>query len=133
MSSERFRERLLAGDRVAVHGGEPVASRTSSTATQQVVHLSIGGAGAGPPLSRSARWLPQNWRLRTKLIALTVVPLGLALVLGGILIVRAASNSHASALREIAIIGGVALLAVLLLVVLASSILKPLRVLRAAA
>jgi signal transduction histidine kinase len=134
MSSERFRERLLAGDRIAVPGGQPVSSRTSSQASpQSVVHLSIGGASAGPPPSRSARWLPQNWRLRTKLIALTVVPLGLALVLGGILIVRAASDSHASALREIVIIGTVALLALLLLLVLANSILRPLRVLRAAA
>src|SRR5215471_10125375 len=101
MSSERFRERLLAGDRIAVDGGQIVSSRTSSKATaQSVVRLPRGGAGAGPALSRSARWLPQNWRLRTKLIALTVVPLGLALVLGGILIVNAAGNSHASALRE---------------------------------
>jgi signal transduction histidine kinase len=134
MSSERFRERLLAGDRIAVDGGQLVSSRTSSKATaQSVVRLPRGGAGAGPGLSRSARWLPQNWRLRTKLIALTVVPLGLALVLGGILIVNAAGNSHASALREIAVIGGVVLLALILLLVLASSILKPLRVLRASA
>ena len=134
MSSERFRERLLAGDRIAVDGGQLVSSRTSSKATaQSVVRLPRGGAGAGPALSRSARWLPQNWRLRTKLIALTVVPLGLALVLGGILIVNAAGNSHASALREIAVIGGVVLLALILLLVLASSILKPLRVLRASA
>jgi len=133
MSSERFRERLLAGDRIPVDG-QPVSSRTSSPATAPpAVHLSYGGAGSGPPLSRSARWLPQNWRLRTKLIALTVVPLGLALVLGGILIVKAASDSHASALRGIAIIGGVALVALVLLFVLATSILKPLRVLRASA
>src|SRR5262249_51842015 len=106
---------------------------TSSPATApSAVHLSYG-AGSGPPLSRSARWLPQNWRLRTKLIALTVVPLALALVLGGIVIVKAASDSHASALRGIAIIGGVALVALVLLFVLATSILKPLRVLRASA
>src|SRR5262249_26990389 len=117
MSSERFRERLLAGDRIPVDG-QPVSSRTSSPATApSAVHLSYG-AGSGPPLSRSARWLPQNWRLRTKLIALTVVPLALALVLGGIVIVKAASDSHASALRGIAIIGGVALVALVLLFVL---------------
>ena len=134
MSSERFRERLLAGERIAVGGGQLVSSGTSSpSAAPPVVHLSISGVSAGPPVGRSARWQPQNWRLRTKLIALTVVPLGLALVLGGILIVRAASDSHATALREIAIIGGIALIALLLLLVLASSILKPLRVLRASA
>jgi signal transduction histidine kinase len=134
MSSERFRERLLAGDRVAVDGGQLVSSGTASAARAPgVVHSSISGASPGPPLSRSARWQPQNWRLRSKLIALTVVPLGLALVLGGILVVRAADNSHSGALRELAIIGGVALVALILLVVVASSILKPLRVLRASA
>jgi signal transduction histidine kinase len=134
MSSERFRERLLAGDRVAVDGGQLVSSGTASAARAPgVVHSSISGASPGLPLSRSARWQPQNWRLRSKLIALTVVPLGLALVLGGILVVRAADNSHSGALRELAIIGGVALVALILLVVVASSILKPLRVLRASA
>jgi signal transduction histidine kinase len=134
MSSERFRERLLAGDRVAGDGGQLVSSGSSSSARAPgVVHLSISGASSRPPLSRSARWQPQNWRLRTKLIALTVVPLGLALVLGGILVARAANNSHTGALHEMAVIGGVALVALILLVVLASSILKPFRVLRASA
>jgi signal transduction histidine kinase len=134
MSSERFRERLLAGDRIGVDRGQLGASRTPAPAAPPpVVHLSRSGASVGRPLSRSARWQPQNWRLRTKLIALTLVPLGLALVLGGILIVRAGKDSHAAALREIAIIGGIALVALILLLVVASSILKPLRVLRASA
>jgi hypothetical protein len=84
------------------------------------------------PLSRSARWQPQYWQLRTKLIALTIVPLALALVLGAILVVRTAKDSHANPIRELVVIGILTLLA-LLLVLVARSILKPLRVLRASA
>jgi signal transduction histidine kinase len=81
----------------------------------------------------SARWQPQNWRLRTKLIALTVIPLALALVLGTILVVHAAKGSHSSALRDLVIIGVFVLLALIVLAVLVRSILKPVRVLRASA
>lgn len=134
MSSERFRERLLAGDRIALDGGQLPSSHTAGQASAaRMVPLSLSGATAGPLLPRSTRWQPRNWRLRTKLIALTVVPLVLALVLGAILVVGAAKHSHVTALRELAIIGAIVLLALILLAVLASSILKPLRVLRASA
>ena len=84
-------------------------------------------------LPRSARWQPQNWRLRTKLTALTVIPLLLALVLAALRIADAARRSHSTALRESLVIGAVGLLALILLAVLARSILKPLRTLRASA
>lgn len=131
MSSERFRERLLSGDQLALDvGGQLVAARAPAAAP---VLSPQRWAVVDPPLSRSARWKPQNWRLRTKLTALTVVPLALALVLGGLKVADAANNSHSVAARDAVVIGAFALLALIMLVVLARSILKPLRVLRASA
>jgi signal transduction histidine kinase len=85
------------------------------------------------PLPPSARWQPQHWRLRTKLIALTAIPAVLAIVLALLRIREAARHSHTTALRDAIVIGAVVLLAVILLIVLVRSILKPLRVLRASA
>ena len=117
MSSERFREGLLS------------AARRPAEAGQYVSGGGRGATSAGPPhgsLLRSARWQPQNWPLRTKLLALTVVPLLLALVLGALRISAADEHSGATALRDSLITGAVAVVAVVVLVMLARSILKPL-------
>jgi signal transduction histidine kinase len=89
--------------------------------------------GGMSPLSHSARWQPQRWRLRTRLIALTIVPLALALVLGAVLVVRTAKDSSVTAIGELVVIGAVSLLALMLLVAVARSILRPVRVLHASA
>jgi hypothetical protein len=134
MSSARFRERLLSGDGAAIDGDQPARTRAVSAApAPSPMPLSLSGSIADPPISRSARWQPQNWRLRTKLLALTVIPLVLAAVLGTIRILDAAKTSHSSAISQAIAVGVAALVALILLVFLARSILKPLRVLRASA
>jgi signal transduction histidine kinase len=134
MSSERFRERLLSGDGAATDGGQPARTRSVRAApAPSPMPLSLSGSIAEPPTSRSTRWQPQNWRLRTKLLALTVVPLILAVVLGAIRVVDAAKHSHSSAVSQAIVIGVIALVALVALMFLARSILKPLRVLRASA
>jgi signal transduction histidine kinase len=134
MSSERSRERLHSGDGAATDGGQPARTRSVRAAPPpSPMPLSLSGSIAERPISRSTRWQPQNWRLRTKLLALTVVPLVLAVVLGVIRVVDTARHSHSSAVSQAIVIGVIALVALILLVFLARSILKPLRVLRASA
>jgi signal transduction histidine kinase len=134
MSSARFRERLLSGDGAAIDGDQPARTRAASAApAPSPIPPSVSRSVADPPVSRSSRWQPQNWRLRTKLLALTVIPLVLAVVLGTIRILDAAKTSHSSAISQAIAVGVVALVALILLVFLARSILKPLRVLRASA
>jgi signal transduction histidine kinase len=134
MSSARFRERLLSGDGAAIDGDQPARTHAVSAApAPSPMPLSLSGSITDPPISRSARWQPQNWRLRTKLLALTVIPLVLAAVLGTIRILDAAKTSHSSAISQAIAVGVAALVALILLVFLARSILKPLRVLRASA
>jgi len=79
------------------------------------------------------RWNPQNWRLRTKLVALTAIPLLLAIVLGAVQIADSAKQSSSAAVRDSVIIGAALLLSLVLLIVVARSILKPLRLLRTSA
>jgi len=88
---------------------------------------------ADVPSVGARRWNPQNWRLRTKLVALTGVPLLLAMVLGAVEIGDAAKQSTSAAVRDAVIIGAALLACVVLLIVIARSILKPLRVLRTSA
>lgn len=71
--------------------------------------------------------------MRTKLTALTVIPLALAAVLAALRVADSAHRSHSAAARDALIIGAVMLLALIFLPLLARSILKPLRVLRASA
>ena len=135
MSSERFRERLLSAEQPAIDRGR-VASGPSGRSTapsersSAPLHRSLV---TDVPLPTSARWNPQNWRLRTKLVALTVVPLLLAVVLGALQIADSAKNSSSAAVRDAVIIGVALLLSLALLIVVARSILKPVRVLRASA
>ena len=135
MSSERFRERLLSAeqpaiDRGRVASGPPGRSTAPSERSSAPLHRSLV---TDVPLPASARWNPQNWRLRTKLVALTVVPLLLAVVLGALQIADSAKNSSSAAVRDAVIIGVALLLCLALLIVVARSILKPVRVLRASA
>jgi signal transduction histidine kinase len=135
MSSERFRERLLSAeqpaiDRGRVASGLPGRSTAPSERSSGPLHRSLV---TDVPLPASARWNPQNWRLRTKLVALTVVPLLLAVVLGALQIADSAKNSSSAAVRDAVIIGVALLLCLALLIVVARSILKPVRVLRASA
>jgi signal transduction histidine kinase len=134
MSSERFRERLLSGDQLGMDGSQFASTRAQSAAAAlSSVHLPLQRLVADAPLPRSASWQPQNWRLRTKLLALTFIPMLLALVLGALRIRDAVKHSHSTAIRDSVIIGAAVLLALILLVLLARSILKPLRILRASA
>ena len=126
MSSERFRERLLSAEQPAIErgwvGARPVLPRPSDRPSVTDV-----------PSVGARRWNPQNWRLRTKLVALTGVPLLLAMVLGAVQIADAAKHSTSAAVRDAVIIGVALLVCVVLLIVIARSILKPLRVLRTSA
>jgi signal transduction histidine kinase len=70
----------------------------------------------------SARWQPKNWRLSTKLAALTVVPLALAAVFGALRITASADHSHSAAVRDALIIGALLVLALIFLTVVARSI-----------
>jgi signal transduction histidine kinase len=70
----------------------------------------------------SARWQPRNWRLSTKLAALTAVPLALAAVFGALRITSSADHSHSAALRDAVIIGALLVLALVFLTVVARSI-----------
>jgi signal transduction histidine kinase len=125
MSSERFRERLLSAEQPSIDRGWVAPGRPPATPDRPLV--------ADAPSPGSRRWNPQNWRLRTKLIALTGVPLLLAVVLGALQIADSAKHSTGAAVRDAVIIGAALLLCVALLIVVARSILKPLRVLRASA
>lgn len=131
MSSAAFRERLLSGDQPATEG--PRHPPRSSIPASRPEPSPLRSLVVDTPLPPSARWQPQHWRLRTKLIALTAIPSVLAIVLGLLRIREAARHSHTSALRDAIVIGAVVLLGVILLIVLVRSILKPLRVLRASA
>ena len=149
MSSEGFRARLRAVERQAPASGAPFVEmpaqqpmRPAAPAPAAAPSAAPSAAPAARPLRaaysdvalpRSARWRPRNWRLRTKLTALTVIPLLLALALAAIRLHDVSRRSHSAALRESIVIGAVGLLALILLAVLARSILKPLRTLRASA
>jgi signal transduction histidine kinase len=70
-------ERPESGDGLAALGNGTV------TATPDVVKTETGTApGSGP--ARSAGWRLRNWRLRTKLLAVLLIPTVCALVLGGL-------------------------------------------------
>jgi signal transduction histidine kinase len=125
MSSERFRERLLSAEQPAIDRGWVGSGRPTTTTDRPSV--------ADVPSVGARRWNPQNWRLRTKLVALTGVPLLLAMVLGAVQIADAAKHSTSAAVRDAVIIGAALLACVVLLIVIARSILKPLRVLRTSA
>ena len=125
MSSERFRERLLSAEQPAIDRGWGGSGRPATTVDRP--------PAADVPSVGARRWNPQNWRLRSKLVALTGVPLLLAMVLGAVQIADAAKHSTSAAVRDAVIIGVALLVCVLLLVVIARSILKPLRVLRTSA
>jgi len=125
MSSERFRERLLSAEQPSIDRGW-VGSARPPTSVDRPSAADVPSVGA-------RRWNPQNWRLRTKLVALTGVPLLLATVLGAVLIADAAKHSTSAAVRDAVIIGAALLVCVVLLIVIARSILKPLRVLRTSA
>lgn len=131
MSSERFRERLFSGD-------EPTSAR-SHLAPGPTAHTGVAplpplqNLRTNAPLPRSEGWKPQNWRLRTKLIALVATPMLLATTLGMLKIVDSAKHSHSAAIRDTVIIGAVLLLSLIALLIVSQSILKPLRVLRASA
>ena len=142
MSSERFRERLLSAEQPAIDQGRVASRPLGLSAAPPGLSAAPPGRSTGSlhrplvtdvPLPAAAQWNPQNWRLRTKLIALTVVPLLLAVVLGALQIADSAKNSSSAAVRDLVIIGVALLLCVALLIVVARSILKPLRVLRASA
>jgi signal transduction histidine kinase len=131
MSSERFRERLFSGDQSA-WGREGLATPPTerfNVPARAPLHRVMSDV----PPPRSAGWNPQNWRLRTKLVTVALVPILLAIVLGVLRIVDSADRSRSAAIRDAVIISALVLLSVILLVVLAQSILKPLRVLRASA
>ncbi|HEY7048923.1 MAG TPA: ATP-binding protein [Jatrophihabitantaceae bacterium] len=127
-SSERFRKRRPAGDRPPSEGGRSRSAdhrrrpAPAATATRRSPHR----LGAATPTSR---WRPTTWSFRAKLLALTVIPLLLALVLGVVVVVQALRQSGARALVEFLIIAAVALVAVIVLVLLARSILDPLQLL----
>src|SRR6476620_12260921 len=125
MSSERFRERLLSAEQPSIDRGW-VGSGRPPTSVDRPSAADVPSVGA-------RRWNPQNWRLRTKLVALTGVPLLLAMVLGAVQIADAAKHSTSAAVRDAVIIGAALLVCVVLLIVIARSILKPLRVLRTSA
>jgi signal transduction histidine kinase len=131
MSSERFRERLLSGDQPGLDSGK--FGLASAGRPAAAVRPQLQTEVADVPLPPSARWNPRNWRLRTKLIALAVLPMLAAIVLGALRIADSARSSDAAAVRDAVIIGVVLLAALILLVIVARSILKPLRVLRASA
>ena len=142
MSSERFRERLLSAEQAAFDQGQVASRPLGLSAAPPGLSAAPPGRSTGSlhrplvtdvPLSAAAQWNPQNWRLRTKLIALTVVPLLLAVVLGALQIAHSAKTSSSAAVRDLVIIAVALLLCVALLIVVARSILKPLRVLRASA
>lgn len=70
-------ERPESGDGLAALGNGTV------TATPDVVRADTGaGPGSGP--ARSAGWRLRNWRLRTKLLAVLLIPTVCALALGGL-------------------------------------------------
>ncbi|RAS64188.1 signal transduction histidine kinase [Lentzea atacamensis] len=70
-------ERPESGDGLAALGNGTV------TATPDVVKADTGaGPGSGP--ARSAGWRLRNWRLRTKLLAVLLIPTVCALALGGL-------------------------------------------------
>ncbi|MGH3993952.1 MAG: nitrate- and nitrite sensing domain-containing protein, partial [Pseudonocardiaceae bacterium] len=63
----------------------------------------LGADGAAPPRRRSGRWRLQDWRLRTKLTAVLLVPLVLAGVLGGLRVsdLMRQANDLASIVRQV--------------------------------
>ncbi len=70
-------ERPESGDGLAALGDDPM------TATPNPVKQDTGtGPGSGP--ARSAGWRLRNWRLRTKLLAVLLIPTVCALALGGL-------------------------------------------------
>ena len=109
MSSERFRERLLSTEQPAIDRGWVGSGRPTTTTDRPSV--------ADVPSVGARRWNPQNWRLRTKLVALTGVPLLLAMVLGAVQIADAAKQSTSAAVRDAVIIGAALLACVVLLIV----------------
>jgi signal transduction histidine kinase len=121
MSSELFREGLRSSARRAPDPGTQVSHvgwPTANSAARQRL----------PP----PHWQPQNWSLATRVLALTLVPLLLALVLGALRISVLADHSLSVALRDSMIIVAVTLVALIVLVMLARSILNPFRLLRTA-
>lgn len=70
-------ERPESGDGLAALGNGTV------TATPDVVKADGTGSGSGPA-ARSAPWRLRNWRLRTKLLAVLLIPTVCALALGGL-------------------------------------------------
>ena len=86
MSSDGFRERLRAVERRAPGGASqfgPISAEIPAPVFSPPA-TPLRAAYSEVALPRSARWQPQNWRLRTKLTALTVIPLLLALVLAAL-------------------------------------------------
>jgi signal transduction histidine kinase len=128
MSSERFRERLSSTDQPPID-----ADLVTSGPPGNVVATPDRLRVADVPSPGLIRWNPQNWRLRTKLVALTAIPLLLAIVLGAVQIADSAKQSSSAAVRDSVIIGAALLLSLVLLIVVARSILKPLRLLRTSA
>ncbi len=127
MSSERLRDGFVARDRRAADAGHRVSAvRRHSAAAASAAHQPGHGRE-----EQAARWQPQSWPLRTKLLALTVIPLTLALVLGALRIADTSGRPHTSPLRDSMIIGAVLLVTLPVLVMLARSILNPLRALDA--
>ncbi|MDQ4103799.1 MAG: nitrate- and nitrite sensing domain-containing protein, partial [Actinomycetota bacterium] len=63
----------------------------------------LGTDGAAPPHRRSGRWRLRDWRLRTKLTAVLLVPLLLAGVLGGLRVsdLMRQANDLAAVVRQV--------------------------------
>ena len=71
----------------------------------------LGADGAAPLRRRSGRWRLQDWRLRTKLTAVLLVPLLLAGVLGGLRVsdLMRQANDLASVVRQVGFVQQVGL------------------------
>jgi signal transduction histidine kinase len=71
-------ERPESGDGLAALGNGTM------TAAPDVVKADTGAGPGSGPAARSAGWRLRNWRLRTKLLAVLLIPTVCALVLGGL-------------------------------------------------
>ena len=125
MSSERFRERLLSAEQPSIDRGwcgvGPSCHDRRSTIGDG---RAVGGRSTMEPPELAATHQAGRAHRRSLL---------LAMVLGAVQIADAAKHSTSAAVRDAVIIGAALLVCVVLLIVIARSILKPLRVLRTSA